>query len=183
MSTDSSYCIFCYLFKPERGGQSGGDVFVTQGFTNWKEGLRKSKEHVGDINSVQNKCMRACQDSMNEKQHVEVVMSNQSEQSRIDYHTGLVASIDVARLCLSQALAFRGHDESEESTKKGNFVTFLQFLMDHNEEIKKVVLDKAPENNQLTSPKIQKDIVRAMALETTKIILNELEDDFILYFS
>ena len=30
---DSLYCLCCYLFKPERGGQSGGDVFVTQGFT------------------------------------------------------------------------------------------------------------------------------------------------------
>ncbi|KAK1392538.1 zinc finger MYM-type protein 1-like [Heracleum sosnowskyi] len=83
----------------------------------------------------------------------------------------------VVRLCLSQALAFRGHDESEESNKKGNFLTFLQFLADHNEEIKRVVLDKAPENNKLTSLDIQKDVVKAMAVETTKIILSELGGD------
>ncbi|KAK1363221.1 zinc finger MYM-type protein 1-like [Heracleum sosnowskyi] len=142
VSEDSCYCLFCYLFKPEHGGQSGGDVFVTKGFTNWKEAVKKFRDHVGEINSIHHK----------------------------------FASVAVAKLCLSQALAFRGHDESEDSTKKGNFITFLQFLADHNEEIKKVVLDKASENDQLTSPRIQKDIVRAMALETTKIILNELGD-------
>ncbi|XP_074342835.1 uncharacterized protein LOC141680533 [Apium graveolens] len=77
----------------------------------------------------------------------------------------------------SQALAFRGHDESEKSNRKGNFFTFVQFLADHNEEIKMVVLDKAPDNNKLTSPDIQKDMVKAMVVETTNIILSELGDD------
>ncbi|XP_074323642.1 uncharacterized protein LOC141660546 [Apium graveolens] len=136
VSEDSVYCLCCYLFKPEHGGQSGGDVFITQGFTNWKEALKKSREHVGeDSNNIHKK------------------------------------------LCLSQALAFRGHNESEESNKKGNFLTFLQFLADHNEEIKRIVLDKAPDNNKLSSPDIQKDVVKAMAIETTKIILRELGED------
>ena len=178
VSEDSIYCLCCYLFKPERGGQSGGDVFVTQGFTNWKEVLKKFREHVGeDPNSIHKKCVKACQDLMNQNQHIELALSNQSTQSRLDYRTRLVAIIDVVRLCLSQALAFRGHDESEESNKKGNFLTFLQFLADHNEEIKRVVLDKAPDNNKLTSPDIQKDVVNAMVVETTKIILSELGDD------
>ncbi|KAK1372758.1 Zinc finger MYM-type protein 1-like protein [Heracleum sosnowskyi] len=177
VSEHSVYFLCCYLFKPERGGQSGGDVFVTEGFTNWKEALRKFREHVGDVNSVHNKCVKACQDLMHQNQHIELALSNQTIQTRLDYRTRLIATIDVVRLCLSQALAFRGHDESEESNKKGNFLTFLQFLADHNEEIKRVVLDKAPENNKLTSPDIQKDVVKAMDVETTKIILSELGGD------
>ncbi|KAK1392510.1 Zinc finger MYM-type protein [Heracleum sosnowskyi] len=128
VSEDSCYCLFCYLFKPEHGGQSGGDVFVTKGFTNWKEAVKKFRDHVGDINSIHHKCMRACQDLMHEKQHIEIVISNQSEQTRIDYHTRLVASVDVVKLCLIQALAFRGHDESEDSTKKGEAVKVCEDL-------------------------------------------------------
>jgi len=38
-----------------------------------------------------------------------------------DYRIRLNASIDVSRHLLHQGLPFRGHDESEESTNKGNF--------------------------------------------------------------
>ncbi|KAK1363638.1 TTF-type domain-containing protein [Heracleum sosnowskyi] len=109
VSEDSCYCLFCYLFKPEHGGQSDGDVFVTKGFINQKEAVKKFRDHVGDINSIHHKCIRACQDLMYEKQHIEIVISNQSEQTQIDYCIRLVASVDVAKLCLIQALAFRGH--------------------------------------------------------------------------
>jgi hypothetical protein len=44
-----------------------------------------------------------------------------------------------------QRLAFRGHDESKNSSNQGNFLELLQFLVKHSEEIDKVVLENALE--------------------------------------
>ncbi|XP_021830899.1 uncharacterized protein LOC110770985 [Prunus avium] len=70
------------------------------------------------------------------------------------------------RFLLRQGLAFRGHNEFEDSSNQGNFLELLQFLVDHNEEVRAVALKNAPKNLKVTSPKIQKDIVNAAA--TTK---------------
>ena len=66
---------------------------------------------------------------------------------------------------LRQELAFRGDDESENSSNQGNFLELLQFLSDHNDDIKAVTLKNAPENLKLTSPDIQKDIVSVQQLK------------------
>ena len=58
----------------------------------------------------------------------------------------------------------------------GNFLELLQVLANQNEAIKRVVLENAPENLKLTSPKIQKDIVNAAAIETTQAIISKLRD-------
>ncbi|CAN6555787.1 unnamed protein product [Malus baccata var. baccata] len=73
-----------------------------------------------------------------------------------------------------QGLAFRGNDESEHSSNHGNFLELLQFLADHNEDVKAVTLKNAPENHKLTSPYIQKDIVNACATETIKAIIEDV---------
>ncbi|XP_048433274.1 zinc finger MYM-type protein 1-like [Pyrus x bretschneideri] len=74
-------------------------------------------------------------------------------------------------------LAFRGHDENEDSSNKGNFLELLKFLADHNEGVKDVVFRNAPENLKLTSHDIQKDLVYAVACETTNAIMFDIGDD------
>ncbi|CAL8993049.1 unnamed protein product [Prunus brigantina] len=115
---------------------------------------------------------------MNEKQHIENVFHKHSHQSRIDYKIRLNASFDCIRFLLQQGLAFRGHDESEDSSNQGNFLELLQFLVDHNEEVRAIALKNAPENLKVTSPKIQKDIVNAAAVETTDAIIRDMDDAF-----
>ncbi|KAF8411895.1 hypothetical protein HHK36_004453 [Tetracentron sinense] len=113
---------------------------------------------------------------MNQKQHIRTVVRKQLDQSRRDYRVRLNASIDCIRFILRQGLTFRGHDESEDSNNKGNFLKLLQFLSNHNESIRNVVLQNAPKNLKLTAPDIQKDIVSAVATETTNTIINGVGD-------
>ena len=121
--------------------------------------------------------MGACQDLMNQKQHIEVCLSNHSNQTQIDYRLHLTASIDCIRVFfLRQGLAFRGHCKSEESINKKNFIKLLQFLANHNEKISKVALKNASRNLQLTSPIIQYDIINVIATETTNAIIREVGD-------
>ncbi|KAL2471353.1 DUF4371 domain-containing protein [Abeliophyllum distichum] len=53
----------------------------------------------------------------------------------------------------------------------------VNFLSDHNDEIKSVALKNAPKNLKLTSPDIRKDIVNAAASETIDVIINDIGED------
>jgi len=88
----------------------------------------------------------------------------------------LNASVDCIHFLQQQGLAFRGHDESKNSSNQGNFRELLQFLAKYNEEIDKVVLENALENHQMTAPDIQKEIANAAASETLDVILKDLGD-------
>jgi hypothetical protein len=78
---------------------------------------------------------------------------------------------------LNQGLAFCGHDESEESSNQGNFIELLKWLVKANEEVNKVVLNNAPGNCILYSPSIQHDIIDCCAMETTRLIIEDLDGD------
>ena len=90
------------------------------------------------------------------------------------YQIHLNASVDFIQFLLRQGITFCGHDEYENSNNQGNFLRLLRFLSGHNEDIKVVTLKNAPENLKLTTPKIQKDIVRAIAIETINVIIKDL---------
>ena len=77
---------------------------------------------------------------------------------------------------LRQGLPSHGHDEYVDSNNMGNFFECLKLHVDHNKTVKGVVLENALENLRLTSPKIQKDIVNATAIETSLAITHELGD-------
>ena len=89
----------------------------------------------------------------------------------------LNASIDVSRYLLNSALPFRGHDESENSFYRGHFLEMIKYTQNQNESVRKVTLQNAPGNNQMVSPKIQKDICHCFAQEILKSILAEIGDD------
>uniref|UniRef100_A0A2N9FVI6 TTF-type domain-containing protein n=1 Tax=Fagus sylvatica TaxID=28930 RepID=A0A2N9FVI6_FAGSY len=177
IAKDAAFCLYCYLFKRDVGEQAGGDTFVTEGFSNWKC-PEKLRIHEGGINSSHNQARRMFEDLLKPNQSIQSFHFKQTDQARIEYRTRLNASVDCIRFLLRQGLAFRGHDESEDSSNQGNFLELLKFLADHNEDIKAVTLRNAPENNMMISPAIQKDIVSAAAVETSNAIIMELGDAF-----
>ncbi|KAL4562252.1 hypothetical protein LXL04_034450 [Taraxacum kok-saghyz] len=92
-----------------------------------------------------------------------------------EYQTRLLASIVCVRFLLHQGLAFRGHDESQDSSY---FKELLKFLAAHSEEIRKVILENAPGNNKLYSHQIQLQIASACATETTMHIIGDVGGDY-----
>ncbi|CAI0429965.1 unnamed protein product, partial [Linum tenue] len=90
----------------------------------------------------------------------------------------LVASLDCIRWLVVNGLSFRGHDESATSSNRGNFLQLLDFHALGREDVQRVVGRNAPKNLQLTSPKIQRDLIHAMACEMTKKIIAEIGNNF-----
>jgi len=101
ITEDAAYCLCCYLFKSKHSNKGGGEAFVSQGFRNWKKKERLN-EHIGGPNSSHFVCLKACDDLMNHKQHIEVCLSNNSEQARLDYRVRLTATFDTLKYLLRQ---------------------------------------------------------------------------------
>lgn len=175
---DAVYCLCCYLFRSDTNStaKGGGDAFVTEGFSAWNK-KKRLYVHVGDHTSSHNKSWKMCEALMNQKQSIPTVFYNQSQKDKNDYRVRLGASVDCVRYLLCGGLPFRGHDESEDSISKGNFLELLKFLADHNESINKVVLGNTPKNNKISHSDIQKDIANAAACETTNAIIKDLDND------
>jgi hypothetical protein len=155
---DAVFCLCCYLFRQDVGKQAGGDTFVRTGFKLWHR-KDKLRTHVGGVNSAHNQAVKNCDDLMKPNQHINNVFVKQTKEEKIKYRIQLNATVDCIKFLLRQGLAFRGHDESLDSSAKGNFLELLQFLADHNESINEVV-QNASKNNKLTRHNIQKDIVK-----------------------
>ena len=115
--------------------------------------------------------------NLKENQHIQSFLVKQSNKDKLDYQVQLNAIVDCIRFLLCWGLAFHGHNESQGSSDKGNFLELLQFLGDHNEFINEV-LQTAPKNCKLTHSDIQKDIVNAIARETSKAIIKDLDNGF-----
>ena len=72
------------------------------------------------------------------------------------YRALLEASIDCLRFRLLQGLPACGHDESETSLNRANFIELLKYTAKHDEKVRKVVLENAWGNTQMIAPSIQK---------------------------
>ncbi|KAI3673345.1 hypothetical protein L6452_39463 [Arctium lappa] len=176
VKADKAFCLCCYLFRDHCSGQGGNDAFVTDGFSSWNKTERLAI-HVGDINSCHNRALKKWEDLMRQNQSIAVAFHKQNDIVKNEYRIRLNASIDAARFLLNSALPFRGHDESEESLHRGNFLELVKLIGNQNEVVGKVTLGNAPGNNQMVAPSIQKDIVHCFAQEVLKYIFEEIGDD------
>ncbi|XP_038711471.1 zinc finger MYM-type protein 1-like [Tripterygium wilfordii] len=174
VAKDAAYCLYCYLFKP-KSNQGGGDVFVGVGFSTWRK-KEKFDQHVGKHNSAHNQARRKCQDLMSQRlaASISTLFTSNTNKCRIEYQTRLSAAIDCVRFLLRQGLSFRGHDESELSTNRGNYLELFHWLADHNQKINSSSFENAPKNSQLVSSDIQKDLCIAATIEVTNAIIKDI---------
>ncbi|XP_031251664.1 zinc finger MYM-type protein 1-like [Pistacia vera] len=114
VTKDAALCLYFYLLRPTIMSQTGRDSFISEGFRSWKK-PEHFEIHVGQPNSAHNQAQQSCVNLMNQKQHIEVAPSKQSDQVRTEYRTRLTTSIVCIIFLLRQGLAFHGHDETKDS--------------------------------------------------------------------
>lgn len=100
---------------------------------------------MGDVYSVHNKAREKYEMLMNQNEHIWTASARHAHKYRIDYQVHMIATIDCIWFLLKQGLAFRGHDESKDSSNQGSFLELLCFLADHNEDISAVTFDNTSE--------------------------------------
>ncbi|XP_009762722.2 uncharacterized protein [Nicotiana sylvestris] len=179
ISKDVAYCLVCYLFKNEHESHGiTGYAFTKNGFKAWNKAIERFKAHIGEVNSIHNKCFNTMLDLMNQSQSICTSFDKQSEKEKSESRHHLSASISVARFLLRLGLPFRGHDESQSSTNRGIFLELLRWYGDIDRDVGSIILENTPTNEMMYFPNIQKDIVDACAKETIKAIIEDLDGDF-----
>ena len=86
----------------------------------------------------------------------------------------LKVTIESVRLLASQGMAFRGNDESHDSSNRGNFIEVVKFMGRCNIDIDNVVLDNALGNAKYIASSIQKEILHIFANKVRKLIREEI---------
>ncbi|XP_047978791.1 zinc finger MYM-type protein 1-like [Salvia hispanica] len=173
---DAAFCFWCYLFRPINDNRFGDDVFVSTGCKNWKKALAIFREHEGSVNSTHDQARILFEGFKNQRQSVEYNLTKFDKEDEVNYQIRLTASLNVTRILLKQGLAFRGNDESLESENRGNFLEILEWLREQKLEVAAVTLENAPRNNQMVSPLVQKELTNCCAVETTKVILEDMKN-------
>ncbi|KAG2557459.1 hypothetical protein PVAP13_8NG211002 [Panicum virgatum] len=171
------FCLYCYLFRDCNKGQGGNDAFVIDGWDGYNKSDRL-RDHVGSkCNSFHNTAVKICDNLLKPGQSIGEAINKQSNITKENHLIRLNASIKAVPYLLHQGLAFCGHDETEESTNKGNFRELVQLLAEENDKVKKVVGSNTPKNNKMIAPELQRDIVNCFAEIIVKSIIEEIGGD------
>ncbi|KAL4281421.1 hypothetical protein GQ457_03G013840 [Hibiscus cannabinus] len=125
-------------------------------------------------NSDHKKAEKSLLDLMNLKQRIEVVLQRQNAEEIQNNKLRLQVSIEAARWLTFQNCPFRGHDESENSENRGNFIELIKFVASFDKRLEKVVLQNAPGNAQYISSTIQKEIMHIFASKVRADIRKEI---------
>jgi hypothetical protein len=152
------------------------DVFTKVGFSQWKNAYLALPKHVGVPNSIHNSATTAFHNFANQRSSVRHKVSSHSKNALVKYKTRLEASLSIVNYLALQGEPFRGHDESSTSLNKGNFLEFLDWYKQRNEEVKRAFDELCPKNAKMTSGTIQKEIATCCAEAVTKAIKEEMCD-------
>ncbi|XP_058744296.1 uncharacterized protein LOC131616856 [Vicia villosa] len=119
--------------------------------------------------------MKHYDDYNNQRQSVTSIFARETRESEELYKIHLACSLDCTRYLIAQGIAFRGHDESSTSLKKGNFREMVDWVKSNDEKVRDA-FDHGPKNCTMTSDDIQKELATCCAHEVTKVIMEELGD-------
>ena len=174
---NAAYCYPCRFFPTEPGKY--WDTFTRIGFNDWKHAMGKN----GII---------PCHDHC--KTHMQAMVSWQEYKRNKESGTSVANRLDAARsysikknrhylktilevllVCSYQEIALRGHDESKNSSNRGNFIEILKLISSHDEIVKEK-LTSGPRNAVYTSPIIQNELLHIMGEMVQDIICYKIRE-------
>ncbi|XP_012855091.1 PREDICTED: zinc finger MYM-type protein 1-like [Erythranthe guttata] len=167
------FCLPCYLYY----NGTSNSAFVIEGLRCWNL-KNKLNTHVGELNSHHRNCVKACANLMKKNQSIESSFVKHSTKAEADYLVRVKASLEAVKFLVRGGIAFRAHNEGENSIYKGHFLEFIEALGRNNEKIADA-FKSGGGNCKMTSPIIQKELANACAVETVKKIVEEIGDGFI----
>ncbi len=166
------YCWPCLLMKPSHGCV----VWSKLGFGDLSNFDRAYKRHENSNEHVSACARLSCmgrirvEHAINEGARIQVAKHNETVKQNRAFLNRL---IDVTSLLGRQELSFRGHDESSESSNKGNYREFTETLAKYDS-----VLSTQFESTVFSgmSDTIQNDLISALAATISDQIRDEIQD-------
>ena len=152
---DAAFCFCCRLRSTHMSGSRSDPSFIIQGSGNWKDCPNSFRRHASSefhktsyVHWIEGRHMKASGDSIAQqlsRQYCKDVEENRRNVKKL---------LEVVRLFCKQNIPFRGHDESENSTNRGNYLEILHWIAKDSPELKKHL----ERSFHYTSPESQNDI-------------------------
>lgn len=168
---DAVFCFPCRQFQCSSGYRDA--AFVTNGVRDWKNVLLKLQRHVDCVSHRQ--CMEQWQCFLKSKNtgSVAVQLSEAHRETVKSNREYAGAIVDMLLLLGKQGIALRGHDESNTSANRGNFLEFCKWYSKHNEAFSSRL--QMPFN--LTSHDAQNELLEIAATSVKKKIIHSVEEN------
>ena len=174
---DAIFCYACRLFSSVSGHAGVEDIFRSTGFSNWKKIDERLKKH-SDSNGHKDAMIswRFWQQSQ-EGKGVDVLIANQNKLDMENNRKAIGTLAKIALFCAQQAIALRGHRESDDdpSTNHGNFLELLRLLKTESTEVQEM-MDKLPRNATYTSKDSQNEMLSSAYSVLKQDIIGEIKD-------
>ncbi|KAL5754155.1 hypothetical protein ACOSP7_022375 [Xanthoceras sorbifolium] len=174
---NKAFCFPCYLFD---NVPSKYPTFTIDGFHNWKRIKCGTKcpfvQHEGVYNSHHSSAIQNWYTLKYSSRHIDKVMNTLSQQEILQNRLRLKTSLETVKWLAMQGCAFRGNDESINSTNRGNFIEMIKYAGRMNQEIAGIILENSPQNAKYTSPRIQKELLNILTNEVRAKIREEVGD-------
>jgi hypothetical protein len=176
ISTDAAFCFNCRMFPSDLQNKNK-DAFTTGGFKNWKNAKSRFNKHQSS-HTHQDSTVRL-NGRLNATKTVVAQVHKQHENEVICNRNYLCFLINCILYLARQGLALRGHDESDTSNNRGNFIELVNLIV--------LQLDFAPELKPFLSkdsvcnylgPKTQNEIISILADRIRKKILADITEEY-----
>ncbi|GAA0145795.1 hypothetical protein LIER_05903 [Lithospermum erythrorhizon] len=171
-SIDKFFCHLCYVFNSPKNPST----FTIDGFQDWKIVGGKNYallRHMGDVNLIHDKDVQCKLDLVNQPHHIPQSFGKQSAQQREDNRLRLKVSIDATNYLSLRSLAFRGHDEKEESLNRRIFLELVDLLASFDKKVEDVMKHRYG-NVSYNSGQILKEIIQIIARKVMQIVRDEI---------
>ncbi|CAF0772997.1 unnamed protein product [Brachionus calyciflorus] len=166
---DKAFCFTCKKFP----SPDTNKTFLISGYNNWKNAIISFKKHENSrahllsferwaIKKVANK---SCIELLSEKKSKEMS----------DNRKNLIKIVESIIYLAKQGLAFRGHNEKNDSINKGNFREFIDFFATKDSSLS--IFVNGSKNANYCSPTIQNELVGIIANEVRLKILSMIKSN------
>jgi hypothetical protein len=104
---------------------------------------KRIAKHCGAMTSFHNMAQERYNSSISPKATIVEKFVVVNDEEKVLYMSYLSYFVQCVKFLLHQGLASCGHDESQSSFNKGNFLELLNMLAENFEEVAKVILSNA----------------------------------------
>ncbi|XP_030767531.1 zinc finger MYM-type protein 1-like [Sitophilus oryzae] len=165
---DSAYCFPCRFFSSQRFEKNVS--FISLGYNNWKRAMETDSGFRKHLISEQHKKSEVMWTEFKLKKDKNISVINQlcdANLKQIEEDRKYLGIIIECLLFISiQGISFRGHNETEHSSNKGNFLELINFLANNNSvpnNFLKLRLQNAHKNAKYLHPTVQNEILKTIS--------------------
>lgn len=164
INSDAVFCFACRQFP----SSNREELFVEKGMKNWKKASEKLDKHA--ISAAHSFSMSKWVEYRKPAESVSTLLSDCHKGLLLENRDYIKKLIDILIYLSKQGLPLRGHDESDMSDNKGNFLELCDFFSKYDDKFK----EKYNKYFNMTSPDVQNELLSIIKTEVLRVIVDEI---------